>query len=208
MGFADTRRLRGVFTYPADLLQQFPFAVSIAVHLDRWGEYNAATEDDHAIPVLEGAARAIKKVIEKKGYSAKIILPDKEVSHNSPLYWRGEISHKAVAKTAGLGWIGKSTLLVTPGLGPRVFLATILTDMPLSTGKPMKSQCGNCRMCVVACPRKALKGASFRDHPESVDVSIDVKTCGALVNRTWKDGSMCYECMLVCPKGKTKAPKM
>ena len=204
VGFADTKKLQGVYTYPKNLLDEFPFAVSIGVNLDRWSAYDAATEDDFAIPLLEDIARTVKRTVEKMGYSAKIIFPDKRVAHNSPLYWKGEVSHKAVAKSAGLGWIGRSTLLVTPKLGPRVFLVTVLTDMPLSPGTPMENMCGTCRMCVLACPRNALKGARFQDHPEIVEQAIEVETCGALVNRTWKDGSMCYECMLACPKGKAK----
>ena len=131
-------------------------------------------------------------------------MPDKRVAHNSPLYWRGEVPHKAAAKMAGLGWTGKSTLLVTPEFGPRVCLATVLTDMPVPTGKPMRNKCGSCRMCAVSCPINALKGSAFDDHPSDVADAIDVKKCGALVNRTWADGSMCYECMLACPKGKRK----
>jgi epoxyqueuosine reductase len=207
VGFADTSKLRGIFTHPVDLLDRFPYAISIGVHLDRWSDYNAATEDRFAIPLLERIAREVKRTVESRGYAAKVVLPDKKVSHNSPLYWNGEISHKAVAKAAGLGWIGKSTLLVSPNLGPRLFLVTVLTDMPLSAGRPMRNQCRSCKLCILACPRGALKEARFADHPERINLSIDVKACGALVNRTWRDGSMCYECMLVCPKGRSKGKR-
>ena len=43
----------------------------------------------------------------------------------------GNISHKAVARTEGIGWQGKSLLIVSPQYGPRIRLATVLTDMPL-----------------------------------------------------------------------------
>jgi len=204
VGFADMRELKGFFTYTDELTKDLPYGVCLAVGLDKWGRYDSSTEDDFSFPLLEHVAREIKKGVERMGFSAKIILPDKRVAHNSPLYWRGEVSHKAAAKTAGLGWIGRSTLLVTPEFGPRVCLATVLTDMPLPAGKPMKNKCGSCKMCAISCPLRVLKGPRFVDHPREVGDAIDVKKCGALVNRTWADGSICYECMLACPIGKKK----
>lgn len=203
VGFADMRKLKGFFFCTDDLIRQLPYAVCLAVGLDKWGRYDTSTEDDFSFPLLELAAKEVKEDIERLGFSAKVIAPDKRVSHNSPLYWMGEVSHKAAAKTAGLGWIGRSTLLITPEFGPRVCLATVMTDMPLPTGKPMKNKCESCKMCIVSCPLKTLKGATFADHPKDVSDAIDVKKCGARVNRTWADGFMCYECMLACPKGKS-----
>ena len=202
VGFADTRKLLGIFVHPANLLEEFPCAISIVAGLDKWKKYDSSAEDEFAFPLLEKVAGDVKRTIEKMGYSAKVILPDKRVAHNSPLYWKGEVSHKAVAKTAGLGWIGRSTLLVTPELGPRVCLATIFTDTSLPPGSPLMNRCGSCRLCILSCPRKALHRSSFADHPERIEQAIDVKACGSSVNRIWKDKRMCYECMLVCPIGK------
>ncbi len=202
VGFADMRRLRGFFSYTDELVKDLPFGICLAVGLDKWGRYDASTEDDFSFPLLEHIAREVKKGVERMGFSAKIIKPDKRVAKTDPLYWRGEVSHKAAAKISGLGWTGRSTLLVTPELGPRVCLATVLTDMPLETGKPMKNKCGSCRMCAVACPLGAIRGLSFSDYPKDVEDAIDTRKCGDLVNPVRADGSMCYECMLACPKGR------
>ncbi len=207
VGFADLRKLEGIFEITDQLVRDRPYGVCIAVGLDRRGEYDAATEDDFAFPLLEDIARRVRKEIVLMGFSARIVKPDERVGHTNPLYWRGEISHKAAAKTAGLGWIGKSTLLVTPEMGPRVCLATVLTDLPLPVGKPMKNRCGRCRLCVTTCPLGVLKGPSFDDHPKDVELAIDVKTCGGRVNRSWADGRMCYECMLACPHGKKRVTR-
>lgn len=205
VGFADMRMLDGFFSYTDELTKEHPYGICLAVGLDKLGgKYDNATEDDLAFPLLEMITRDVEREIERMGFSAKIIAPDKRVGHTSPLYWRGEVSHKAAAKTAGLGWIGRSTLLVTPEFGPRVCLATVLTDLPLPTGTPMKNRCGSCKMCVGSCPLHTLKGPAFSDHPKDVSDAIDVKKCGALVNRTWATGFMCYECMLACPKGGKK----
>ena len=61
--------------------------------------------------------------------------------------------HKTAATQAGLGWIGKTALFVSPRLGPRLRLATVFTDAELPVGEPVtEGRCGSCRRCVDACP--------------------------------------------------------
>ena len=61
--------------------------------------------------------------------------------------------HKLAAVRSGLGWIGKNCLLVTPEFGPRQCLATILLEARWPAGEPVTTdQCGDCRVCVEACP--------------------------------------------------------
>lgn len=77
--------------------------------------------------------------------------------HRSPL------PHKTIAARAGLGWIGKNCLLVTPQYGPAVRLSSLLTDAPLTYGQPiLESRCGDCGLCVGSCPAGALKGALWQ----------------------------------------------
>ncbi len=70
---------------------------------------------------------------------------------------RGHLSHKEVARRAGLGWIGRNNLLVTPERGSRVRLVTVLTDLPLTTGRPLERDCRDCRDCLQACPAGAIR---------------------------------------------------
>lgn len=68
------------------------------------------------------------------------------------------ILEKYWARRAGLGFIGKNSLLIVPGVGSKVFLAEILTDAPLQPIAPreIKESCGACRRCIEACPGGAL----------------------------------------------------
>jgi len=66
------------------------------------------------------------------------------------------ILEKTLAQKAGLGWIGKNTLLINPKLGSYVVLGFIFTDLGLPLDKPIKPRCGNCQRCLQACPNHAL----------------------------------------------------
>jgi epoxyqueuosine reductase len=57
---------------------------------------------------------------------------------------------------AALGFIGKSTLLICPGLGSAVVLGELLVDVPIAPDQPERSRCGRCRLCLDACPTGAL----------------------------------------------------
>ena len=73
---------------------------------------------------------------------------------------RGLLSHRLVGHQAGLGWIGRPTLLVHPQFGARMRYATVLTDAPYPPGQPVENGCGECRRCIVACPAGAVHESS------------------------------------------------
>ncbi|MBD3285184.1 hypothetical protein GF338_02495 [candidate division WOR-3 bacterium] len=77
---------------------------------------------------------------------------------------KGIVSHKHVAIQAGLGWIGRNNLLVTPQYGSQVRLVTVLTDAPFDTAVPLNEDCGSCRACLDVCPCSAIK-----DDPAEFD---------------------------------------
>jgi epoxyqueuosine reductase len=113
-------------------------------------------------------------------------------------------SHKLAANLAGLGWIGKSCLLVTPLAGPRVRFATILTNAPLeSTGPVMENQCGECKECVTICPPQAFTGRAFIPTEER-ETRYDAFKCDEYFKsiRTINDWAACGLCLYVCPFGR------
>ena len=111
---------------------------------------------------LDQSAYRLSSRIQKEGFLA---LP---VPASQIVDWEKQtamLSHKHVARLAGLGWIGRNNLLVNEKLGARLRLVSVLTDMPLEADKPMERDCGPCRACVDACPCKAIAGApSDFDH--------------------------------------------
>ena len=62
---------------------------------------------------------------------------------------------RAVAERAGIGWFGKNTNILTPTQGSWVFLGYVLTDLALEPDEPLKKSCGECALCIPACPTGA-----------------------------------------------------
>lgn len=121
----------------------------------------------------------------------------------------GLFSHKLAAHLAGLGWIGKSCLLVTPEAGPRVRWGTVLTDAPVETGEACgEDRCETCRACVDICPVKAFTGRPFRPH-EPREARYDARACdGYFASMRRRDPSTAVYglCLYVCPFGRSGRP--
>ena len=113
------------------------------------------------------------------------------------------IPHKTVATRAGLGWIGKNCLLVTPQYGPAVRLSSLLTDAPLECGEAVThSRCGACRRCVEQCPAGALTGALWKPGLPR-EAIVDVEACRKkqieiMKEHTGIETDLCGKCFAVC----------
>lgn len=112
------------------------------------------------------------------------------------------LSQKAIAVLGGLGWIGKSSLLVSPIHGPRMRLGTLFTDAPLMDDEPyVASQCGVCRMCLDACPVRAVRGEEVQ-FEGSIGYRIDAGRCVAHLTRNESEigrREFCGVCLKECP---------
>ncbi len=196
-------------------LGAFPRAISIAHRLqdgiveelpDHHRETVVARMYDFHIyrtvnDLLDGMADRIATELQGAGFRAVPVPTSLAVD---PTGFKGAISHKLVARAAGLGWIGRSCLLITPQAGPRVRLVSVLTDAPLPTGSPLARGCGRCRICVDYCPAGAFTGEAFRpDDP--LEERMDVQACHEY-RQLAKEASgalICGVCVAVCPYGRS-----
>lgn len=116
----------------------------------------------------------------------------------------GALSDRAVAERAGLGWVGKNCALITPEFGSWVYLGELLTNLPLPPDKPVEDGCGDCNLCVEACPTGALVQGGQLDSQKCVAYLTQVKDFipeqyrGKIGNRLYG----CDTCQIVCPKNR------
>jgi len=106
---------------------------------------------------LDRAAFDLALVLQQAGRRA-VAVPASQITDAGGR--RGMVSHRLIGHAAGLGWIGRPTLLVDPRYGARMRYASVLTDAPYVAGEPMADRCGECRKCVDACPAGAVKESS------------------------------------------------
>ena len=154
---------------------------------------------------LDLVASRVSGFLKSQGYDA---LPIRATERVDDERLCAEFSHKLAAHLAGLGWIGKSCLLITPGAGPRVRWTTVLTDAPLAaTGQAMDERCGDCAQCVEICPVNAFAGRPFRtDEPR--ELRFDASKCDGYFARTKQkdpEVAVCGLCLYVCPYGRSRA---
>jgi epoxyqueuosine reductase len=150
---------------------------------------------------LDQMALRVANTLQRAGFDAFPIPASKRTDDE---HICGIFSQKLAAHLAGLGWIGKSCLLVTPEHGPRVRLVTVLTDAPLNpTGSPMEQQCGKCTACVHICPQHAFTGRPF--HPdEPREARYDAAACDRYFKELEKSRgvAVCGLCLYICPYGR------
>jgi epoxyqueuosine reductase QueG len=114
----------------------------------------------------------------------------------------GVFAHKTAATQAGLGWIGKTAIFVSPRLGPWLRLATVFTDAELPAAEPVtEGGCARCRRCVDACPAGAGRDVRWRAGMPR-DVLLDVVACMRENDSHDEAGRLCGVCLAVCPFGR------
>ena len=108
------------------------------------------------------------------------------------------LPYKTIATRSGLGWIGRSSLFVTPKYGSAVALGAILTDMPLESGTPITdSECDDCVNCQNACPVNAINPQKWNNKLKREDI-IDIEACSEYIINQYKSGLGCTKCMSEC----------
>lgn len=161
-GVADINKIKEDFTLSQGLLERFDKAVCLGLGLSK-----SILEEIESAPtriyfhhyrtanaLLDQIAFRVSNYIQKNGFLA-IPIPASQI-----LDWQNQkahLSHKRIGYLAGLGWIGRNNLLVNKTFGSQFRIVSILTNMPLKTDTPTKEDCGDCRLCIEACPVDAIK---------------------------------------------------
>ena len=213
-GIADlTPALDSVRRQGGDAAAEYPRAVSIGINLihpivDLLPSREESLPDIyrcHGTEIinirLDLLVSEIAGKIQQSGYGAFPVPASKRIDNTRISAF---FSHKLAAHCAGLGWIGKSCLLITPGAGPRVRWGSVLTNAPLPvTGTPMDEQCGSCTTCVDICPVQAFSGEPFRQN-DPLEIRFDAGKCDQYFRTLQADGkeAVCGLCLYSCPFGK------
>jgi len=209
-GIADLELLREYDTYPKDLLESYSTGVSIGLKIpdeviEKLPESRPIYAKHYVIinDRLDFIAYTLSRFLESKKYKALPILASKPLKD---FRWRSFISHRAIARTAGVGWIGKSLNLITKEYGPRIRFASILTNAPLESGNPSENKCGECQNCIDSCIVGALKNISFKNYPKERELALDTDKCVSKLQDFSKDPDIgvmvCGICLKACPWGK------
>ncbi|HCJ33086.1 MAG TPA: tRNA epoxyqueuosine(34) reductase QueG, partial [Ktedonobacter sp.] len=123
----------------------------------------------------------------------------------------GRMVDRAVAQRAGLGWYGKNTNILTKGWGSWVFLAEIVTNLPLQSDDAIKTSCGSCEICLHACPTSALPAPYVLDNTRCISfLTIELRGSIPLELRPLMGNLIfgCDICQEVCPVNKVAEKRL
>jgi epoxyqueuosine reductase QueG len=150
---------------------------------------------------LDAAASALTTALSVAGWSAEYVastVPEDQCDAIDDWCALPVFPHKTAATQAGLGWIGKTALFVSPEFGPRVRLVTIFTDLRLQPGAAVDTgRCGACRRCVDACPAHAGVDVTWRAGLPR-EALYDAKACERETSSHKDLGDVCGVCIAVC----------
>lgn len=139
---------------------------------------------------LDRAAFQIADRIQEGGFAA-LAVPASQIVEARPM--RGHVSHKLLGWAAGLGFIGRCSLLVHPRYGAQLRYVSVLTDMPLPADRPAEGGCGACRRCVGACPAGAV-----RERREEFDVEACYRKLTEFTRLPFIGQHICGVCVKAC----------
>lgn len=198
---------------PAELI---PGTVScISVRMDYWPEEAA----DAASTLADGNLAYISRYALGRDYHKVLrsrlqTLCDRIQSAVGPFGYRvftdsAPVLEKALARNAGLGWIGKHTNLIHRDAGSYFFLGEIYLDLELPADQAGTAHCGSCSACMPACPTGAIVAPYRLDARRCISYltielsgSIPLEFRRAIGNRIYG----CDDCQLVCPWNKFAHP--
>ncbi|MDD5259135.1 MAG: hypothetical protein PHD29_04165 [bacterium] len=205
-GVADVTQLKSEFLFSPEVIQDLRYGIALGFPLQSQvlaeiKEYPTLLYFNHYRQVnnfLDQSALKLAATIQEQGYKAMPIPASQVIDWQNQ---RGHLSHKKIAAAAGLGWIGRNNLLVTPQYGAQVRLVTILTDLPLAIDAVTVDSCGTCRACIAVCPAKAIK-----ETPQDFDHQACFVQLKEFQRKKYVPQYICGICVKAC-KGSVKESK-
>lgn len=151
--------------------------------------------------LLDSIAFQLTTKLEALGFQAYPVAASQSLGKQNP--YEGVLPHKTAAVRSGLGFVGKSGLFLSEEYGSKLRLCTVVTDMPLTPTRPViENGCGDCQLCMRACPAGAIYGELPTTNGER---NFDAEKCSKYMKEHFQDvgrGSVCGVCIKVCPKNK------
>jgi epoxyqueuosine reductase QueG len=160
-------------------------------YYDLYNEVNAHLAD---------VGKRAERLLTEAGFRALVVAPTVHAEGLDIETLSASFSHKMAATRAGLGWVGKCALLVTPDFGSAIRFATVLTDADLPTGEAVtESNCGECTSCVDVCPGHAPSGKTWEPSRHRDDF-FDARAClQGILDHNLDFGFICGMCIAACP---------
>lgn len=157
---------------------------------EKTGRVARFATEDHYVP-LRLALRAVAEVLTEAGYRSAVLVDD------------SRLVDRAAAVRAGVGWWGKSTMVITPKHGPWLLLGSVVTDAQLPVSQPMQRDCGRCDACIPACPTGALDTPGVLEATRCI--AYWTQTAGTIpaeIREGWGNRIYgCDDCLEACPPG-------
>lgn len=199
---------RLAFTYKnpdtaTDIRRSFPWAKRLVVGIrtylpeagaaprrPRHGRVARFAVADPYRPLREGL-EAVARRLRDDGFRAEVVVDD------------DRLVDRAAAVRAGVAWWGKSTMALTPGLGPWFVIGSVVTDAEPEVSGEMSRGCGTCEACLPACPTGALVAPGVLDARRCLAA---LAQSPGVIPRRWRpamDDRLygCDDCLVACPPG-------
>jgi epoxyqueuosine reductase len=148
---------------------------------------------DHYADLRDALARIADHLVAE-GWRARVVVDD------------NALVDRAAAERAGLGWIGRNSLFLLPGIGSWCVLGSVVTDAPLDPTPPVGPSapaegCGSCRRCVAACPTGALVADGVLDARRCLAWLVQAPGTFPVAFRTALGDRIygCDDCQQACP---------
>ena len=144
---------------------------------------------------LRKALGQLAGVLTQAGWRARVVADD------------NALVDRAAAQRAGLGWFGKNSNILLPGVGSWVLLGSVVTDAPLPASAPVSDGCGSCRRCLRACPTAALVAPGVLDARKCLAWLVQAAGVFPFEYRVALEGRIygCDDCQETCPANRLVA---